>query len=94
VFRKHTKNKSDTKFHDILLPQQNLYSVNENTIHVMSADGKKTVKSKTSLLPMVPFKGSYISLAELHNQIPENWADWDPQVKGLGRPFVNGLFDL
>jgi hypothetical protein len=93
LFRKYTKNQSDTRFHDILLPEQNLYSVYENLILVMSADGKKTVKTKTALLPMVPFDGSYISLAELHNKIPKDWADWDPQVKGLGRTFLEGLFE-
>ena len=93
VFRKYTKVQSDTRFHDILLPKQNLYSVYENLILVMSADGKKKLKSKTSLLTMVPFEGSYISLAELHDKIPNDWPDWDPQVKGLGRTFLEGLFE-
>jgi hypothetical protein len=93
VFRKHTRNQSDTRFHDIWLPEQNLYSVYENLIVVMSANGKKTLKSKASLLPMVPFEGSYISLAELHEKIPDDWADWDPQLKGLGRTFLDGLFE-
>jgi hypothetical protein len=42
---------------------------------------------------MVPFEGSCISLAKLHDKIPESWPDWDPKGKRLGCTFVDGLFE-
>jgi hypothetical protein len=93
VFRRYTKNKSDALFSDILLPNQNLYSVNQNHVRLMSADGNSTKNLKHPLLHMVPFHGRYISLEELHQQIPKDWPGWEPKVSGLGRQFLDGLFD-
>lgn len=93
VFRRHTKNNSDGLFHDILLPKQNLYSVNQNVVQIMSADGKSIKNSKHPLLHMVPFHGRYISLEELHDQIPNSWPGWEAKVSELGRRFLDGLFD-
>jgi hypothetical protein len=93
VFRRHTKNNSDGLFHDILLPKQNLYSVNQNVVQIMSADGKSIKNSNHPLLHMVPFHGRYISLEELHDQIPNSWPGWEAKVSELGRQFLDGLFD-
>ena len=93
VFRRYTKNKSDAWFHDILLPQQNLYSVKQKAVQVMSVDGNSTEMLKHPLLHMVPFHGMYISLEELHQQIPNDWPGWEPSLSGLGRHLLDGLFD-
>ncbi len=61
VYRIHTKNKSDGKLFDILIPYQNIYSVQGNYVRVMSWDGKSNTKLKGSLLSSIPFGGSYIS---------------------------------
>jgi hypothetical protein len=60
----------------------------------MSADGKSIKNSKHLLLYMVTFQGPYISLEELHDQIPKRWPGWEAKVSGLGRRFLDGLFDL
>jgi hypothetical protein len=73
AFCRHTKKNSDGMFHDILIPKQNLYYVQGNNVRVMLADGKAKHKMKGALLSMVPFRGSYISLQELHTHIPKNW---------------------
>jgi hypothetical protein len=57
VYQKHTKNKSDGLFFDILIPNQNIYSVRGNDVRAMSSDGKSNQKMKGSLLPLVPFCG-------------------------------------
>jgi hypothetical protein len=93
IFRRHTKNQSDGLFYDILLPKQNLYSVSKLTIRVMSADGKTTHTTKSPLLSMVPFGGTYISLKDMHAQLPKDWPGWEPRMSGLGRKFLDGLFD-
>jgi hypothetical protein len=41
---------------------------------------------------MVPFKGNYIPLEELHTHIPASWTGWERSVTGLGRNFTQGLF--
>jgi hypothetical protein len=94
VFRRHTKNLSDGLFYDVLIPNQNLYSVHKNQVRIMSADGKSTCKQRAPLLNMIPFGGSYITLKELRTHLPTNWPSWEPSVAGLGRPFLDRLFDL
>jgi hypothetical protein len=93
VFRRYTKTNSDALFHDILLPNQSLYSVNLNEVQIMSADGTSIKNLKHPLLDMMPFQGRYISLVDLHDQIPKSWPGWDAKVSGLGRLFLDGLFD-
>ncbi len=93
VFHRYTKTNSDALFHDILLPNQSLYSVNLNEVRIMSTDGISIKNSKHPLLNMVPFQGRYISLVDLHDQIPKSWPGWDAKVSGLGRLFLDGLFD-
>jgi hypothetical protein len=94
IFRKHTKNNSDDRFFDILLPKQHLYSVNKLSIRVMSWDGKSTHTTKQPLMSTVPFRGTYITLKELHAQLPSSWPGWEPNISGLGREFMDGLFDV
>jgi hypothetical protein len=77
VFRRYIKTNSDALFHDILLPDQSLHSVNLNEVRIMSADGISIKNSKHPLLNMVPFQGRYISLVDLHDQIPKSWPGWD-----------------
>jgi hypothetical protein len=57
VFRRYTKTNSDALFHDILLPNQSLYSVNLNEVQIMSADGTSIKNLKHPLLDMMPFQG-------------------------------------
>jgi hypothetical protein len=71
VFRRYTKTNSDALFHDILLPNQSIYSVNLNKVRKMSADGISIKNSKHPLLNMVPFQGRYISLVDLHSKCTE-----------------------
>jgi hypothetical protein len=47
VFCWYTKNNRDALFQDILLPKQNLYSVNQNEVRVMLADGRMRNLSRT-----------------------------------------------
>jgi hypothetical protein len=91
VFHRYTKNKSDGLFFDIVVPGQNLYLVVGN--HVEILEGNKRHKTKGSLLPMVPFDGSYIPYQDLWKKIPANWPSWDTRVAGLGARFLKGLFD-
>jgi hypothetical protein len=93
IFRRHTKNNSDGLFHDILVPGQNLYSVNMQTIQVMAANGETVHTTKQPLLSLVPFHRAYISLKDLHGQLPTNWQGWEPIISGLGNKFMKGLFD-
>jgi hypothetical protein len=103
VFRRHTKNNSDGLFHDVLIPKQNLYSVHGNHVlimsavgnHVliMSADGHSTQKLKGPLLTMIPFGGKYITMEELRTHVPHNWPSWEPTIAGVGRTFLEGLFN-
>jgi hypothetical protein len=93
VFRRHTKNKTDEQFRDILVPEQNLYSVYQNHVRVMSFDGTSTHKTKLPLLHMVPFRGECITLKDLRSKVPDTWPEWEPTVKGLGQTFLDGLFD-
>jgi hypothetical protein len=93
VYRRHTKTQSDGLFYDILLPHQNLYSVYMNQVRIMSANGSSTCKTKTPLLNTVPFGGQYLTLKEVCAQIPSDWSEWEPTVKGLGRPFLDALVD-
>jgi hypothetical protein len=93
IFRRHTKSQSDDRFFDILLPKQHLYSVHKLTIRCMSWDGKVTHSTKQTLLSTVPFGGTYITLKELHSKVPNTWPGWEPKVSGLGREFLDGLFD-
>jgi hypothetical protein len=46
VFCRHIKKNSNGMFYDILVPKQNLYSVQGNKDQVMSADGKAKRKMK------------------------------------------------
>jgi hypothetical protein len=57
----------------------------------MSFDGLKTITTKTSLLNMVPFRGTYITLKQLQESSPDNWSEWEPTVEGLGKDFLDGL---
>jgi hypothetical protein len=93
VYRIHTKNKSDGKFFDILIPYQNIYSVQGNYVRVMSWDGKSNTKLKGSLLSSIPFGGSYISSKELLSKLPTNWPEWELTTTSLGTDFLNGIFD-
>jgi hypothetical protein len=89
VFRQHTKNNSDLMFYDILVPKQNVYSVQGNTIRIMVADGQSNLTMKAPLIAMVPFCGSYVSLKELKTHIPKDWQGWEPTVSSLGRHFLS-----
>jgi hypothetical protein len=93
IFRRHTRNRSDGLFWDILVPDQNLYSVQGNAIHVRSSNGELIHKTKGPLLSLVPFRGSYITLQELRAHIPKNWPTWDLTVASLGSAFLEGIFD-
>jgi hypothetical protein len=93
VFRRHTKNNSDDLFHDILLPKQNLYTVQGNHLRIMSADGRSTHKQKGPLLNMVPFGGKYITMEAVRAHVPQDWPSWDPTIEGLGPTFMEGLFN-
>ena len=93
VFRRNNRNISDGSFFDVLFPEQNLYSVEQNFIRVMTANGKKSYKGKQPLLDMVPFRGKYITTKELRTHLPASWPGWDPKVKELGRTFRDGIFD-
>jgi hypothetical protein len=48
---------------------------------------------KQALLATVPFGGTYIALKDLHSQLPNTWPGWEPKVSGLGKEFLDGLFD-
>jgi hypothetical protein len=85
VFRRHTKNNTGA--------QTALYSVHGKTVQVMSTDDQLQYKTKGPLLSMVPFRGRYISLKELHTHIPKKFEGWEGTVKSLGRPFLEGIFD-
>jgi hypothetical protein len=59
----------------------------------MSWDGTTTHSLKQPLLSSVPFGGTYITMKELHTQLPNTWPGWEPNISGLGREFLDGLFD-
>jgi hypothetical protein len=48
VYRKYTENNSNSLFFNILIPDQNLYSVQGNYVQVTSADGELKQKIKGS----------------------------------------------
>jgi hypothetical protein len=93
VYRRYTENKSDSLFFDILMPDQNLYTVQANYVRVTLADGESKQKIKGSLLSSVPFHGSYVNSKELHSHLPKDWPGCDPKISTLGRGFLEGLFD-
>jgi hypothetical protein len=92
VYRKHTKNNSDSLFWH-LDTESKIYLVHGKNVWVLSLDGKSEQKMKGVSLSTVPFCGSYISSKELHTHIPKNWPGWEPTASTLGRCFFNGIFD-
>ena len=55
VFRRYMKYESDRLFFDILVPDQNLYSVLGNHVQITSANEKEKKKRKGALFQMLPF---------------------------------------
>jgi hypothetical protein len=93
VFRLHTKNRTDERFHDIHVPGQHLYFVTRSHVCVVSDDGSNTICVKGCVLPKIPFRGTYVTLAELQQELPAEWPGWDPSIKSLGARSLKGLFD-
>jgi hypothetical protein len=93
VFRLHTKNKMDELFCDILVAFQNLYTLDRYHVHVTSIGDNVSKTIKGSLLPMIPFRGKYISSAKLQQQLPDDWQGREPKIKNIGGRVLKGLFD-
>ena len=93
VFRRHTFNRSDERFHDIHAHGQHLYYVTRTHVCIVADDGSSTICVKGCLLPKIPFGGTYLTAAELQQELPAKWPGWDPTIKTLGARSLKGLFD-
>jgi hypothetical protein len=79
-------------FYYILLPKQNLYSVNLNEVQIMLADGISIKKLETPTAPYGAFPGHLLGRTAWLNSKTLAYG-WEAKVSGLGRRFLNGLLD-